>query len=207
MFCQKCGRELTEGQPCVCETEAAPQPAQQPVPPPFQPPAAPPPVYQAPAPPPQPPIYQQPGQPIYGQPAVPTDNRKLFSILAYVGPLWLIGLFAAPEKNDPRVRFHVGQGMMLTIASVAVQIVISVIMAILGAVFTVQKEVTYTLFGQSIGTGTYVTQTAGFIVALSGILSVLIWFGFIALMIIGILGVTKNEDKQLPVIGKFAFYK
>lgn len=42
-------------------------------------------------------------------------NAKLFSILAYVSPLWLLGLLIAPEKTSPFVRNHVNNGIVLTI--------------------------------------------------------------------------------------------
>lgn len=42
------------------------------------------------------------------------SNSKLYSVLAYFPPLWLVGLLAA--KDDPDVKFHVNQGIILTIA-------------------------------------------------------------------------------------------
>lgn len=45
----------------------------------------------------------------------PADNSKLYSILAYVLILWLVGLFAAPEKDNPFVKDHVNNGIILTI--------------------------------------------------------------------------------------------
>lgn len=42
-------------------------------------------------------------------------NAKLFSILAYVGLLWLLGLLIAPEKTSPFVRNHVNNGIVLCI--------------------------------------------------------------------------------------------
>lgn len=53
------------------------------------------------------------------------NNNKLYNILSYLAPLWLVGLLAAP--NEPDVRFHVNQGIVLTIAEVAVGILGSVI--------------------------------------------------------------------------------
>lgn len=43
------------------------------------------------------------------------DNTKLYSILAYIGILFLVGLLA--DKENPVVRFHVNQGLVLFIAS------------------------------------------------------------------------------------------
>ena len=45
------------------------------------------------------------------------NNNKLYNILAYFGILWLVGLIAA--KDEPDVKFHVNQGIVLTIGWVA----------------------------------------------------------------------------------------
>jgi len=49
-----------------------------------------------------------------------SDNTKLYSILAYIGPLFLVGLLA--EKDNARVKFHVNQGLVLLLAWFAVWI-------------------------------------------------------------------------------------
>ncbi len=43
------------------------------------------------------------------------QNAKLFSILAYVGILWLLGLLIRPEKESPYVKSHVNNGIIITI--------------------------------------------------------------------------------------------
>ncbi|MCR4702547.1 MAG: hypothetical protein K5665_02665 [Saccharofermentans sp.] len=43
------------------------------------------------------------------------SNAKLFSILAYIGLLWLLGLLISPEKTSPFVRSHVNNGILLSI--------------------------------------------------------------------------------------------
>ncbi len=43
------------------------------------------------------------------------SNAKLFSILSYVGVLWLLGLLITPEKTSPFVRNHVNNGIVLCI--------------------------------------------------------------------------------------------
>ncbi len=48
------------------------------------------------------------------------ENKKLFSILAYLGLLWFIPFLA--EKNDPDVKFHVEQGLPLLIIGVILYI-------------------------------------------------------------------------------------
>lgn len=44
------------------------------------------------------------------------NNNKLYNVLSYLN-LWLIGLLVAP--NDQDVKFHVNQGIILTIGWVA----------------------------------------------------------------------------------------
>ena len=44
-----------------------------------------------------------------------TSNAKLFSILAYFGLLWLLGLLINPDKTCPFVRHHVNNGILLLI--------------------------------------------------------------------------------------------
>ena len=43
------------------------------------------------------------------------QNAKLFSIFAYIGLLWLLGLLISPEKTSPFVRSHVNNGIVITI--------------------------------------------------------------------------------------------
>ena len=43
------------------------------------------------------------------------SNAKLFSILSYVGILWLLGLLISPEKTSPFVRSHVNNGIIISI--------------------------------------------------------------------------------------------
>ncbi|MBQ2155184.1 MAG: hypothetical protein IKM96_07345 [Clostridiales bacterium] len=43
------------------------------------------------------------------------SNAKLFSILAYISLLWLLGLLISPEKTSPFVRSHVNNGIVLCI--------------------------------------------------------------------------------------------
>ena len=43
------------------------------------------------------------------------SNAKLFSILAYISVLWLLGLLITPEKTSPFVKNHVNTGIVLCI--------------------------------------------------------------------------------------------
>ena len=140
---------------------------------------------------------QQPYQQPY--PQQKADNSKIYKILSYVGILWLIGLFVTPEKNDPKVKFHVGQGMIASIVYVALLIINAILTAILGSIFTVQS------FGYW-GVGSY-AMPSPFVGVLSLILSLAIWALVIIWFVVGLMNVLNDREKPLPIVGKFAFYK
>jgi len=117
MFCKNCGAQIADNATfcnfCGAKVEIASQTYQQPQQT-YQQPQQ---TYQQPQ-----QSYQQPQQNFqqgYQQPAPPKDNRKLYSILAYIPFLWLLGLCSNPEKNDADVKFHVKQGIVTTIIYMA----------------------------------------------------------------------------------------
>lgn len=127
-----------------------------------------------------------------------SENDKIFKILSYLGILFLIGLFAGKDKKD--VRFHVGQGMILFIVEVVLNIVVMLINGyIIGNIFVSEVKIL------GYGTGTYAINWFGILI--QNIISFGMWGCFIFLMVIGIINVNKNLNKELPIIGKFAFYK
>ena len=63
------------------------------------------------------------GPVIDNNPSAPSGNGKLYAILSYICPLWLIGLLAEPEKNDPYVKNHVNNGIVLSICGVVCGII------------------------------------------------------------------------------------
>ena len=106
-----------------------------------------------------------------------SDDTKVIRILSYFGILFLIGMFCS-QKNDPNVRFHVGQGMILCICNVAISIIIS-----------------------------FISPMMFFMAGLGSLLRMAVGILILVLEIIGIINAAKNENKPLPVIGSFAFYK
>ena len=107
------------------------------------------------------------------------SNTILFSILSYIGILWLIPLLV--EKNDKVVRFHVNQGIVLFIFD----IIGSIAVGILSAIFVFIP----------------VISVLGVVIAsLFGILC-------FVLMIIGIVNAANKSEKPLPIIGKFQVLK
>ena len=107
------------------------------------------------------------------------SNTILFSILSYIGILWLIPLLV--EKNDKVVRFHVNQGIVLFIFD----IIGSIAVGILSAIFVFIPVISF----------------LGVVIAsLFGILC-------FVLMIIGIVNAATKSEKPLPIIGKFQILK
>lgn len=107
------------------------------------------------------------------------SNTILFSILSYLGILWLIPLLV--EKNDKIVRFHVNQGIVLCIFDV----IGSIAIGILSAIFVLIPVISF---------------LAIIISSLFGILC-------FVLMIVGIINVANKSEKPLPIIGKIQILK
>lgn len=124
-----------------------------------------------------------------------SDNTKIYCVLSYFGILWLIGLFVNPEKNDPRVRFHVGQGIILTITAIVINVARSIIIAVASLIVKVSFEIS----------GIFVAS--GLLSVFTALLNIAVSVGIIVLMIIGIVNAVHGEQKPLPIIGKLAFYK
>lgn len=107
------------------------------------------------------------------------NSNKVMAILAYLGILVLVPIFAA--KDSKFARFHANQGLVLFLAEVAFYIVLTIVSAIILAI-------SWKLY---------------FIIT---ILS-LVWIVFLVLAIIGIINAANGKAKELPVIGKFTLLK
>ena len=108
------------------------------------------------------------------------QDNKIMGILAYLGILVLVPLFAA--KDSPFARFHANQGLILLIASIALYVVI-VILAVIFAFISPA-----------------LARLMGFLYSLVGIVA----FVFV---VIGIINAAKGEMKELPLIGKYKILK
>jgi uncharacterized membrane protein len=107
------------------------------------------------------------------------NSNKVMAILAYLGILVLVPIFAAKESKF--ARFHANQGLVLFLAEIAFYIVLTIVSAIILAI-------SWKLY---------------FIIT---ILS-LVWIVFLVLAIIGIINAANGKAKELPVIGKFTLLK
>jgi uncharacterized membrane protein len=107
------------------------------------------------------------------------QNNKAMAILAYLGILVLIPLFAA--KESPFARFHTNQGLILCIAEIVYYIAYSILSSILLAI-------SWRLY---------------FLVTIIGLVGLV----FLVLLIIGIANAANGKAKELPIIGKYKVLK
>lgn len=119
---------------------------------------------------------------------VEDKNVRLYSILSYVGFLWIIGVLVK-EKDNKTLKFHVGQGIILSILWFAIG--------------TFGKVVSF--FVDLIDFIDFPFGVIGSIASLIIMIPLFI-FAFV-LMIIGIMNANNGKEEELPVIGQFAFYK
>lgn len=102
------------------------------------------------------------------------NDAKTFSYMAYIGPLFLIGLFS-DMRNNPSLRFHLNQGMVLFICEFIALVVHSIINALLGGIFLLNM----------------IPSTLFFFIA----------FCSLILSLIGLFNVAADKLNPLPVIG------
>ena len=99
------------------------------------------------------------------------DNRRLYSILCYVNILWLIGLLTARE--DETIKFHVNNGIILSILEYVVAIVFSIL------------------------------TNLPFIGWIFGIISFVLGVGILIVAIKGIIAASNGKEEPLFLIGDF----
>ena len=107
------------------------------------------------------------------------QNNKAMAILAYIGILVLIPLFAAKESKF--ARYHTNQGLVLCIACIAYSIVYSILSSIILAI-------SWRLYS---------------LVSIIGLVGLV----FLVLAVIGIINAANGRAKELPVIGKIKLLK
>lgn len=107
------------------------------------------------------------------------QKNKGMAILAYIGILVLIPLFAA--KDSKFARYHANQGLVLLIVNIAYGILSGVIGALFGNLFFP------------------LTMIPGIFRLLSLVI--------LALMILGIVNAAKGLAKELPIIGRYKVLK
>lgn len=110
------------------------------------------------------------------------NGNKVFGILAYIGILFLVPLFAA--KDSQYARFHTNQGLVLFIAEVILNIAAKIVIGIFS-----------------------VASLGLLAVPISIVLNLVVWAFSVGFMILGIVNACSGEDKVLPVIGKITILR
>ena len=109
-------------------------------------------------------------------------SNKAMGILAYLGLLVLVPIFAA--KDSQYARFHANQGLVLCIATVALSIAAGIITFVVSIV------------------------TFGLLAVPVTIILYLALFAFwVAFAILGILNACSGEAKKLPLLGNITIIK
>lgn len=110
------------------------------------------------------------------------EKNKVQGIIAYIPPLFLIPLFAAPDSKF--AKYHANQGLLVTIVSVILWFVQWLLVSlIIGA----------NPFSAVFGIGRFFIT----------IIRIITWGIPTVLALIGIIGANKGECKPLPFIGNF----
>ncbi|MBQ9989390.1 MAG: zinc-ribbon domain-containing protein [Lachnospiraceae bacterium] len=107
------------------------------------------------------------------------QDNKAMGILAYLGPLVLVPIFAA--KESPFAQYHANQGLVLCLAAIAYSVAYSILSAIILAI-------SWRLY---------------FVISILGLVGIL----FTVLAVLGIVNVCKGEMKPLPLIGGIKILK
>lgn len=108
------------------------------------------------------------------------EKNKIFGILAYLGILCLVPIFAA--KDSPFAKYHANQGLVLFLLEVTLWIAISVIDAVLWAVLP---------------------SGLGFLVSILSLAHLVP----LVLLVIGIINAAQGKCVPLPVIGGIKILK
>ncbi|MDR1816220.1 MAG: zinc ribbon domain-containing protein [Clostridiales Family XIII bacterium] len=150
-------------------------------------------AYQQAPPPPQGQAYQQAPPPPQGY--VPTygdwnqdwQANKVYGILAYIGFLVFVTIFAAP-KTSHYSRWHANQGLVLFI----VDIILWVVLAIVNNIAAAANPYGYVFGG-------------GWVVGI--IVGIVVWVFIVILVVLGIVNAVKGTQKPLPIIGGITILK
>lgn len=140
--------------------------------------------------------YEQPVQPTPEQPdkketpkydAQDISENKAMGILAYIGFLCLVPLFAAPKS--PFARFHANQGLVIFIGEAAIFITAKIFSGLATSFVWHGLWGLYTIF-----------HCLAVLIMLADIF-------FLVISIIGIVEAAKGECKDLPLVGKIKILK
>lgn len=157
-YCSKCGTQIEDGAKFCpsCGTPVAATAAE-----------------------PQNDIQSAPAPTVSSGDAQDAEQNKAMGVLAYLGILVLIPIFAA--KESPFAHYHANQGLTLCIACILYGVAYSILSSIILAI-------SWRLY---------------FLVSIIGLVGI----GFAVLAVIGIINALNGKMKELPLIGKYKLLK
>lgn len=103
-----------------------------------------------------------------------SKKNKMYCLLSYVYIFWIVALFS--ERKDPKVRFHVNQGIILFVVISLIWISLKVVCAVLLSISKVFAIIT-------------------------SLLNLLFLIMIVTYISIGIYNVLKDREKKLPLFG------
>lgn len=112
-------------------------------------------------------------------------ENKVMAVLAYIGLLVLVPIFAA--KNSKFARFHASQGLNVAILMVAQSIIYYILSAIIRVAFY----------------DSFIFGVCGLLITILNLVNLLLSLAFIALEVLGIVNAVQGRCKKLPIIGRF----
>lgn len=118
-------------------------------------------------------------------------GQKILSALSYIGIMWIVGLIFG--RNDDKVRFHINQGIILTIF----EFIFRLILFILHAAVNIFLIIPFSMVPLLSAPGVIINKALTFIYW--GLMSVFI--------LIGVVNALAGRQKPLPIIGKFSVLK
>lgn len=130
-------------------------------------------------------------------------NNRL-SLLSYLGILVLIPIFLV--KRSRFAKFHANQGLVLLIADVAINLVLTILKLIVGALRSGLMSLLYRVAGGSVIV-TLGSVVGGAVNVVFWLITVLVSAALIALAVLGIINAVKGRAKELPLIGRFRILK
>ena len=130
-------------------------------------------------------------------------NNRL-SLLSYLGILVLIPIFLV--KRSRFAKFHANQGLVLLIADVAINLVLTILKLIVGALRSGLMSLLYRVSGGGV-IMTLGSVLGGAVNVVFWLITVLVSAALIALAVLGIINAVKGRAKELPLIGRFRILK
>ena len=121
-------------------------------------------------------------------------DNKIFALLSYIGPLFLVPVLAAPKSKY--ARFHANQGLVLFLAEIIIALPLRALDWLNGFIFG-----NIELFQDWLS---FVPAVVGAVISLVGLV-----VGMLALVlaVIGVINAFQGKANELPFIGKMRILK